>query len=98
MAAKKAKKTIQEVKEVNEEHENKLRSLQDTPVAPVEEPAEATPAVEDDLPMVKIETADNRTLEVSIGDQYWKGKEIFVPVELEDDVRRILIGGGFFLK
>lgn len=48
--------------------------------------------------MVMIKSADNRKLEVSIGNRYWNDMVIQVPKELSDEVRRILVNGGFFLK
>jgi hypothetical protein len=47
--------------------------------------------------LVTIKSVDGRELEVSIGDQYWKGKVIEVPSELAQDVKRILRDGGFYI-
>lgn len=65
------------------------------PVAPVA----PTPVVEEKPEeMVTIKSADNRRLEVSVGDKAWNAPEIQVPKELAGEVRRILLEGGFFLK
>ena len=48
--------------------------------------------------MVEIESVDGRELEASVGTTIWKGKVIIVPKEMEEDVRRLLIEGGFFIK
>lgn len=65
------------------------------PVAPVT----PTPVVEEKVEeMVTIKSADNRRLEVSVGDRSWNAPEIQVPKELVGEVRRILLDGGFFLK
>jgi len=65
------------------------------PVAPVA----PTPAVEEKVEeMVTIKSADNRKLEVSVGDRFWNAPEIQVPKKMAGEVRRILLDGGFFLK
>lgn len=63
-----------------------------TPVAP-------TPVVEEKVEkMVTIKSADNRRLEVSVGERFWNAPVIEVPEALAGEVRRILLDGGFFLK
>lgn len=59
---------------------------------------EQTPVVEPKPEMVIIRSADNRRLEVSVGNQIWNNVNIEVPKELAGEVRRILLEGGFFLK
>lgn len=46
----------------------------------------------------KIESADGRTLEVSVNSESYTGKEIWVPSEQEGEIRRILADGGYFTK
>ena len=48
--------------------------------------------------MVEIVSADLRELEVSVGKDTWRGKSILVSVEMEEEVRRLLEAGGFYLK
>lgn len=47
---------------------------------------------------VALVSADGRVLEASIGDQMWKGKEIYVPAELEGEVRRLLNDGHYIVR
>jgi hypothetical protein len=77
----------------------------ETPKENLEVPAEnQTPGMEvpteenKDTRMVVLKSADNRPLEVSINNQTWTGKEISVPKDQADTVRRELLRGGFFLK
>lgn len=65
------------------------------PVAPITPPTVVEEKPEE---MVTIRSADNRRLEVSVGDRFWNAPEIQVPVALAGEVRRILLEGGFFLK
>ena len=65
------------------------------PVVPVVPPTVVEEKVEE---MVTIRSADNRRLEVSVGNLAWNAPEIQVPKELVGEVRRILLDGGFFLK
>jgi len=75
-------------------------------VLPVEEPIVVEEVVEEMVVdgetvadgEVQIVSADNRVLEASIGERIWKGTTITVPAEQEEDVRRILEDGGFFIK
>ena len=64
------------------------------PEAPVQ--PEVAVAPQDDT--VLLRSADNRTLEVSIGEAVWIGKEIRVPAHQAQSVRKLLEDGGFFLK
>ncbi|MCK9370749.1 hypothetical protein M0R04_12640 [Candidatus Dojkabacteria bacterium] len=62
--------------------------------------------------MVEIESVDGRVLEVSVGSYSFKGKVIAVPrfvdvtdtngvtekINLEEEVRRLLTDGGFYVK
>lgn len=69
------------------------------PAPVVTPPVETTPVVpEVEEKMVMIKSADNRKLEVSIGDRAWNAPIIEVPQSLAGEVRRILLEGGFFLK
>lgn len=61
-------------------------------------PAEEGSAPQEEITMKKIISADNRQLEVSIGNEVWKGFEIMVPSNLEGEIRRILHDGGFYVK
>jgi len=45
---------------------------------------------------VIIKSVDGRELEASVGREIWVGKEIEVPVEYEEEVRRLLKSGGFY--
>lgn len=66
-------------------------------VATVEE--ELRPSLENTPSgFTKIISADGRTLEASVGDQHWIGKELDVPNEQAGEVRRLLEEGGFYLK
>lgn len=56
-----------------------------------------TPAgKEEDEGIVIIKSVDGRELEVSVGTTHWIGKTIEVPIEQEDEVRRLLTDGGFY--
>lgn len=44
-----------------------------------------------------LRSVDGRELEVSIGNDHWKGKEIVVPFKQAEEVKRILKEGGFFV-
>lgn len=62
--------------------------------------------------MVEIESVDGRVLEVSVGSYSFKGKVITIPkfveitdsggvtekINLEEEVRRLLVEGGFYVK
>ena len=65
------------------------------PVTPV-----APPTVVEEKPeeLITIKSADNRRLEVSVGNLAWNAPEIQVPKAMVGEVRRILLEGGFFLK
>lgn len=97
-----AKAKVEEKKEETKLRSKAPKAEATAPVEPVvpETPAEPTPAPEPakEAEMVDLLSADNRDLEVSIGDKFWKGKVISVPKEQEGDIRRILSEGGFFLK
>lgn len=62
----------------------------------VEEAVEPSKVVETDY--VEIASADNRDLEVSVGNVHFVGKKIAVPRNMEKDIKRILEEGGFFIK
>lgn len=47
---------------------------------------------------VTITSADNRDLEVSVGNVHFVGKSIAVPKEMYPDIKRILEEGGFYTK
>lgn len=46
--------------------------------------------------MIIIKSVDGRELEVSVGRDHWIGKEIEVPAEQEEEVKRLLKDGGFY--
>lgn len=46
--------------------------------------------------IVTIKSVDGRELEASVGRLHWMGKEIEVPLEMEEEVRRLLKLGGFY--
>lgn len=66
------------------------------PEAPAQEEAPAPEVVDDGS--VLLRSADNRSLQASIGESVWEGKEIRVPAHQAKDVRNLLENGGFFLK
>jgi hypothetical protein len=75
-------------------HMAKTHPAKEEVVAPV-----STPVVEEKVEeMVTIKSADNRRLEVSVGNSAWNAPEIQVPKAMAGEVRRILLEGGFFLK
>ena len=79
----------------------KLHMAKSHPVKQVEPvtPIVSTPVVEEKVEeMVTIKSADNRRLEVSVGNLAWDASEIQVPKAMVGEVRRILLEGGFFLK
>ena len=79
----------------------KLHMAKSHPVKQVEPvaPIVSTPVVEEKVEeMVTIKSADNRRLEVSVGNLAWNASEIQVPKAMVGEVRRILLEGGFFLK
>ena len=43
-----------------------------------------------------IKSVDGRELEASVGREHWIGKEIEVPAEMEEEVKRLLKEGGFY--
>lgn len=65
---------------------------------------ETTEAVEAETPAdvhegeTRIETADGRTLEVSINDKTWVGTVIWVPNDQAVECRRLLTDGNFYIK
>jgi len=63
-------------------------------LVPAKEVTQATKA--DDDGMVVIKSVDGRELEASIGTVYWVGKEIRVPKEQVEEVKRLLKDGGFY--
>jgi len=46
--------------------------------------------------IVIIKSVDGRDLEASVGNTHWLGKTIEVPIEQEDEVKRLLTEGGFY--
>jgi len=61
-------------------------------------PAEAVKAeVSKEGEDIILRSVDGRELEVSIGNDHWKGKEIVVPFKQAEEVKRILKEGGFFV-
>ena len=82
-------------------HILELHMAKSHPIKKVEPvtPVVSTPVVEEKVEeMVTIKSADNRRLEVSVGDRFWNAPEIQVPKAMVGEVRRILLEGGFFLK
>ena len=82
----------------NEEfQEEKEEIKQDPPIYEDEEDVE-----EEDIPvsgqLVTVESSDGRTLYVNHLGHAYEGKSIEVPVEYENEIRRILTDGGFSLK
>lgn len=55
-----------------------------------------TESVTDEDGLVTITSVDGRELEVSIGGTVWVGKEIKVPAEQEEDVKRLLKEGHYY--
>lgn len=68
--------------------------------AATETPAEPPVVVEEanDPTKTPLISADGRVLEVSVNGVTWSGKTIYVPKEIEGEVRRLLEDGHFFLK
>lgn len=66
------------------------------------EPTTVTPVLEETKEvsngMVEIYSADGRELEVSVGNDIWRGTTITVPADMEEEVRRLLITGNFYIR
>ena len=84
--------------EVEAELAQPAETVSETPVSevPAQEEAPAPEVVDDGS--VLLRSADNRSLQASIGESVWEGKEIRVPAHQAKDVRNLLENGGFFLK
>lgn len=46
--------------------------------------------------VIIIKSVDGRELEASVGRLHWVGKEIEIPTEMEEEVKRLLKLGGFY--
>lgn len=87
------KPTPSETPKVEEKKEEKKQ-------APVEQTKpEIAEQEELDTPEeVIITSADGRVLEAAINERTFKGKTISVPAELAEEVKRLLLNGGYFIK
>lgn len=89
-----------EPKKVEEKPKEKLAFVEATLVdgTKIKVPAkDVVPAKkEKNAAEVIIKSVDGRELEVSIGRDHWVGQTITIPAEIEDEIKRLLKGGGFY--
>lgn len=84
----------EEVEEESKEEEAPKEEAKDTKKS-IKKDKEETP---EEPAFVTIKSADGRALEYSVNGEFYKGKEITVPVEVAGEARDALEKGGFFLK
>lgn len=63
-----------------------------------EEPKETKDVLKGNSGVVVFNSLDGRVLEVSINVSIWKGKSITVPVDVAEDVARLLKDGGYIYQ
>lgn len=99
---KNPKKVVEEAPEVEEKPVKKNETItfveatlaDGTRIKVPAKDVQPTKTVKKDVVIIK--SVDGRELEASVGSMHWVGKEIEVPLEMEEEVKRLLKFGGFY--